>query len=127
MATPKPMWGYDTNLNITLSLRRDFIRYIKLKKKADGTEWDMDELFPAGTVITLKFYKNMTDLKNNVEIEGTSTVLTRVDNMLKIRIESTIADTIPAKAEARLIFDTPSGYPNGDNLPWSKTQVVRDD
>lgn len=122
-----PFGGYDTNLQIILSLRRDYILPMVLGKKEDGTQWDIDDVFPDGTQIWLRFYKNMADLKANIEIVAVPVELLRDQNGLLIRIEADIADTIPNKAEVRLQVDYPSGFPNGDNLPWAKTQVVRDD
>lgn len=119
--------GYDPDLNITLSVRQDFILLLRLKADDDGTAPNIHDIFPAGTTIDLRFYPDMAAVRAGTEIDGTAIQPTITDDGVFIRIESPIADKIPAKAEARLTVTYPSSYPNGDNLPWAKCRVARDD
>ncbi len=119
--------GYDPDLQINLSMRQDFMLLLVFEASLDGTAANIRELFPGGTVIDLRFYMNKADVVSGNEIDGTAIRPVIQDDGVYIRIESPIADRIPAKAEARLTVTYPSEYPNGDNLPWAKCRVTRDD
>lgn len=122
MVNKNKIGGYDPDLSITLSIRQDFIMKLVLK---DGGS--IADIFPAGTVVDLKFYANMDDVISGTEIENTATNPEILSDGILIRIESTIGDRIPKRAEARLTVTYPSSFPNGDNIPWGKCQVGRDD
>lgn len=119
--------GYDPDLQITLSIRQDFPLLLRFKPEDDGTVPNAADIFPEGTVIDLRFYADKEDVVAGREIEGTAVRPVITAEGVRIRIESTIADKIPARAEARLTVTYPSEYPGGDNLPWAKCRVVRDD
>lgn len=119
--------GYDPDLQITLSIRQDFILLLRLKADGDGATPNIRDIFPAGTTIDLRFYADLEAVVAGIEIDGTAIRPQITDDGVLIRIESPIGDRIPAKAQARLTVTYPSAYPNGDNLPWGKCRVVRDD
>lgn len=55
--------GYDPDLNITLSVRQDFILLLRLKADDDGTAPNIHDIFPAGTTIDLRFYPDMAAVR----------------------------------------------------------------
>ncbi|MBF9325998.1 LtfC-like domain-containing protein [Mycobacteroides chelonae] len=126
MTTPL-IGGYDPDLQITLSIRQDFLLLLSLKADEDGNKPNIRDIFPAGTTIDLRFYADLAAVRSGNEINGTAIQPEITDDGVFIRIESTVADKIPARAEARLTVTYPSTYPNGDNLPWGKCKVSRDD
>mgnify|MGYP003692461087 CR=1 FL=1 len=100
---------------------------MSLKADEDGNKPNIRDIFPAGTTIDLRFYADLAAVRSGNEINGTAIQPEITDDGVFIRIESTVADKIPARAEARLTVTYPSTYPNGDNLPWGKCKVSRDD
>jgi len=84
--------GYDPDLNITLSVRQDFILLLRLKADDDGTAPNIGDIFPAGTTIDLRFYPDMAAVRAGTEIDGTAIQPTITDDGVLIRIESPIAD-----------------------------------